>query len=130
LDECIRLGLSLATALKHLHSHGLIHRDVKPGNVIFVNGVPKLADIGLVEDQGKFKTPSLRNLTSTAPYMHDGSLRTLEEVVNFYDRGANPNSRLDTAIQALHLTMEEKADLIALLKSLTGPLLSPDFEGQ
>ncbi|MSU63144.1 MAG: serine/threonine-protein kinase [Pedosphaera sp.] len=48
LDECIALGLSLATALDHLHGHGLIHRDIKPSNVIFVNGVPKLADIGLV----------------------------------------------------------------------------------
>jgi serine/threonine protein kinase len=48
LDECIALGLSLATALEHLHGHGLIHRDIKPSNVIFVNGVPKLADIGLV----------------------------------------------------------------------------------
>lgn len=51
LDECIALGLSLATALKKLHEHGLIHRDVKPGNVIFVNGVPKLADIGLVAEK-------------------------------------------------------------------------------
>lgn len=48
LDECIALGLSLATALDHLHQHGLIHRDIKPSNVIFVNGVPKLADIGLI----------------------------------------------------------------------------------
>ena len=48
LYECIRVGLALTTALDHLHGHGLIHRDIKPSNVIFVNGVPKLADIGLV----------------------------------------------------------------------------------
>ena len=47
-DECLRVALSLTTALEHLHQHGLIHRDIKPSNIIFVAGVPKLADIGLV----------------------------------------------------------------------------------
>jgi len=50
VDECVQIGLALTTALAHLHGHGLIHRDVKPSNIIFVNGVPKLADIGLVTD--------------------------------------------------------------------------------
>ncbi|HEX3855872.1 MAG TPA: serine/threonine-protein kinase [Verrucomicrobiae bacterium] len=49
-NECIQIGLSLSAALENLHRHGLIHRDIKPGNIIFVNGVPKLADIGLVTD--------------------------------------------------------------------------------
>jgi serine/threonine protein kinase len=48
--ECIELGISLSEALENLHSHGLIHRDIKPANIIFVNGVPRLADIGLVTD--------------------------------------------------------------------------------
>ncbi|MCB1126471.1 MAG: protein kinase, partial [Verrucomicrobiae bacterium] len=48
VDEVLRLGTSLATALDHLHRHGLVHRDIKPSNIIFVNGVPKLADVGLV----------------------------------------------------------------------------------
>ena len=47
-EECVRIGLALTTALENLHGHGLAHRDVKPSNIIFVNGVPKLADIGLV----------------------------------------------------------------------------------
>lgn len=50
LDECLTLGLTLSLALGHLHRHGLIHRDVKPSNIIFVGGVPKLADIGLVTE--------------------------------------------------------------------------------
>lgn len=51
-DEALRIGIALATALDHLHRHGLVHRDIKPSNVIFVGGVPKLADIGLVTDMG------------------------------------------------------------------------------
>ncbi len=48
VEECLRLGLALSTALGHLHRHGLVHRDIKPSNIVFVNGIPKLADIGLV----------------------------------------------------------------------------------
>ena len=48
--ECIRIGLALTDALAHLHRHGLVHRDIKPANIIFVGGVPKLADIGLVAE--------------------------------------------------------------------------------
>ena len=51
-EACLQLGLSLTGALAHLHKHGLVHRDVKPPNIIFVNGAPKLADIGLVTDIG------------------------------------------------------------------------------
>lgn len=48
VEDCIRIGLALTTALENLHAHGLVHRDVKPSNIIFIHGVPKLADIGLV----------------------------------------------------------------------------------
>src|SRR5437870_3530788 len=48
VEECIRIGLALTTALENLHGHGLVHRDIKPSNIIFGGGVPKLADIGLV----------------------------------------------------------------------------------
>ncbi len=50
LEDCLELGLTLTLALGHLHRHGLIHRDIKPSNIIFVGGVPKLADIGLVTE--------------------------------------------------------------------------------
>jgi eukaryotic-like serine/threonine-protein kinase len=50
IAECVRLGAALASALGFLHKHGLFHRDIKPSNIIFVNGMPKLADIGLVTD--------------------------------------------------------------------------------
>src|SRR6185503_9397382 len=48
IEECISIGLALTRAVAHLHDHGLVHRDIKPANIIFVNGAPKLADIGLV----------------------------------------------------------------------------------
>lgn len=51
--ECAELGLTLAGALEHLHRHGLVHRDIKPANIIFVNGQPKVADIGLVAEAGQ-----------------------------------------------------------------------------
>src|SRR5207249_1204957 len=50
IGECVRNGAAIASALGFLHRHGLIHRDIKPSNIIFVNGFPKLADIGLVSD--------------------------------------------------------------------------------
>ena len=55
-NQCLRIALGLADALEHLHSHELIHRDIKPSNIVFVNGVPKLADIGLVTEQGEGKS--------------------------------------------------------------------------
>ena len=55
-------------------------------------------------DWGVFKTPTLREIEHTGPYMHDGSLKTLEEVVDFYDKGGIPNKNLDPNIKKLHLT--------------------------
>jgi cytochrome c peroxidase len=71
---------------------------------------------------GEFKTPTLRELTRRAPYMHDGSLGTLAEVIDYYDRGGRANPHLDVEIQPLRLSDLEKRDLIAFLQSLTGKL--------
>jgi cytochrome c peroxidase len=70
-------------------------------------------------DRGKFKTPSIRVVGLTAPYMHDGSLATLEDVVEFYNRGGGPNPHLDAAMTPLQLTVEEKRGLVAFLKGLS-----------
>ena len=67
-----------------------------------------------------FKTPPLRNVALTAPYMHDGRLPTLEAVVEFYDRGGD-DLDADAALRSLGLASEEKADLVAFLEALTGP---------
>jgi cytochrome c peroxidase len=71
-------------------------------------------------DWGVFKTPTLREIEHTAPYMHDGSLKTLEEVVDFYDKGGIKNKNLDENIKPLHLTDQQKSDLVAFMKSLSG----------
>ena len=71
-------------------------------------------------DKGAFKTPTLRSIAETAPYMHDGVFKTLEEVVDFKDAGGMTNPHLSPLMKPLNLTREEKADLIAFLKALTG----------
>ena len=72
----------------------------------------------IISDIGKFRTPSLRNVALTAPYMHDGSLKTLEDVVEYYDKGGDKNRFQDPAIFPLHLTEQEKADLVAFMRAL------------
>lgn len=69
-------------------------------------------------DQGRFKTPTLRGVARSGPYMHDGSLKTLEDVVEFYDKGGTPNPHLDASLKPLGLTAEEKKSLVAFLKAL------------
>lgn len=86
-----------------------------------------LADIGRFEvsqvetDKGAFKTPHLRNIADSAPYMHDGHLRTLKEVVDFYVGAGNSNDFRDEEIHELdHLSAQERADLIAFMEALSG----------
>lgn len=72
--------------------------------------------------QGAFKTPTVREVASTAPYMSDGSLKTLEEVVEYYDKGCQPNAWLSPKIKALNLNEQEKEDLVEFMKSLSGEI--------
>lgn len=70
-------------------------------------------------DNGKFKTPTLRNIGTSAPYMHDGRFATLEEVVEFYSTGVKFPSTIDPLMKNANLSTQEKADLVAFLKTLT-----------
>jgi cytochrome c peroxidase len=76
----------------------------------------------IAADQGAFKTPTLRDVANTAPYMHDGSLKTLKEVVDFYAGGGNSNPELDKEIRVIQLSGRERSDLVEFLQSLTGEL--------
>ena len=98
--------------------------DVAPGAIVQTEPPP--SDLGRYEvtldpgDRWKYRTPSLRNVALTAPYMHDGSLATLADVVAFYDAGGVANELLDPRLQPLGLSEEERRDLVAFLESLTG----------
>jgi cytochrome c peroxidase len=89
-------------------------------------GLPGKKNLGRYEvthdpaDLLRFKTPTLRNIAITAPYMHDGSLATLQEVVVFHNRGGYPHDNLDPLIKPLGLSDEELDALVSFLHSLTG----------
>jgi cytochrome c peroxidase len=72
------------------------------------------------EDKGAFKTPTLRDITRTGPYMHDGSLKTLEEVVEHYNKGGTKNPWLHQDVRELKLTDQDKKELVEFLKALDG----------
>ncbi|QDV17626.1 Cytochrome c551 peroxidase precursor [Gimesia panareensis] len=87
----------------------------------------KKPDLGRYEvtkaekDKGAFKTPTIRNVALSAPYMHDGSLQTLEEVVEHYNKGGTPNPWLSEKVKKLNLSDQDKKDLVAFMKACTGP---------
>jgi cytochrome c peroxidase len=96
------------------HRLGVHRRTLGPEDV------GRFAVSGHDQDRGAFKTPTLRNVSLGAPYMHDGALKTLEEVVDFYDRGGDLDPQKSPLIFELGLSKQEKSDLIAFLRSLTG----------
>jgi len=79
------------------------------------------------EDKGAFKTPTLRSIIETAPYMHDGAFKTLEEVVEFFDVGGGANPNLSSLMKPLGLSAKEKKELIAFLHALTGEEIPFEF---
>ena len=82
----------------------------------------------LTGDRGSFKTPTLRDIARSAPYMHDGQLGTLEEVVDYYDKGATANEFLDEELFALKLTPEEKKALVTFLREGLASQSYPDVQ--
>jgi cytochrome c peroxidase len=85
--------------------------------------VPELGHFSVTKqkaDLGAFRTPQLRDVALTAPYMHDGSEATLRDVIDYYDRGGAANTWLDPRMRKLNLTEPEKLDLVELLKTFTG----------
>ena len=71
-------------------------------------------------DRGAFKTPTLRDMSRTAPYMHDGSIKTLLDVISYYNKGGIKNPYLSRHMKPLNLSEEQKADLLAFLRALSG----------
>jgi cytochrome c peroxidase len=124
-------GVGYAVSMGHPANTQRIQ--VGPGTYLTVDSAvvaqvakPVPADLGRYEvtqrpgDRWKYRTPPLRNVALTAPYMHDGSLATLREVIAFYDRGGVPNEELDPLIRPLDLSEAEVDDLVAFLASLVG----------
>ncbi|TFH20569.1 MAG: c-type cytochrome, partial [Myxococcales bacterium] len=145
-SSCHTIGEQHALFTDHdLHDTGIGYRSsmarapetldvqIAPGVFVAVDGArvaaasePRPPDLGRYEitgdpaDRWKYRTPGLRNVALTAPYMHDGSIETMREVVEFYDGGGVAHELLDTRIEPLGLETSEVADLIAFLETLTG----------
>ena len=112
--NCVTCHLGPNLTDERFHNTGIAFKDGR-----FVdNG--RFVATGREGDLGAFKTPTLRNVADTAPYMHDGSLESLEEVIDDYDEGGTANPYLDDEIRELGLSAGEKAALEAFLKTLTG----------
>ncbi|AOW22101.1 cytochrome-c peroxidase [Urechidicola croceus] len=124
------------------HCHGNVNNPLWTDNVFHNNGLDAtFTDLGLGQvtgdpaDNGKFKSPSLRNLKFTAPYMHDGRFETLEEVINHYSEGLVNSPTIDPLMKAINdggvqLTESDKSDLKAFLLSLSDDefVNNPNFQ--
>jgi len=126
-------GIGYRSETQLAYSNSPVPVELAPGvfapldrSVIATITEPVRADLGRFEvtmqpvDKWRFRTPTLRNVALTAPYMHDGSLATLEEVLQFYNDGGTAHEGLDPLIKPLHLEPPELAALAAFLRSLTG----------
>jgi cytochrome c peroxidase len=119
------------------HCHGGV---LFTDNLFHNNGLDAIPEKGYSHisgnplDIGKFKTPTLRNIASTGPYMHDGRYETLEEVIDFYSEGLHLSPTIDPLMKqanqgGIQLTSQDKSDLLAFLKILTDStfLTNPDY---
>jgi cytochrome c peroxidase len=134
INEAARRGLEVFTGKGRCatcHS-GPNFSDNRFHNIGLGDGDPgRMRVTGREEDYGAFKTPTLRNIALTAPYMHDGSMRTLREVIDHYEKAPamNPKPRnLSIFMQPIKLTDAEKEDLIAFLLTLTGDKRPPGID--
>lgn len=123
------------------HCHGNPNNPLWTDNQFHNNGLDAtFTDLGFgavtgnPNDNGKFRSPSLRNLAYTAPYMHDGRFATLDDVINHYSTGLNNSSTIDPLMKkvnqgGVNLNPQDKADLKAFLLSLSDPsfINNPDF---
>jgi cytochrome c peroxidase len=109
-DKCHE-GLNFSTNAYHNLGIGTDKPEPDPGRFAVTKNP---------QDWGAFKTPTLREVARSAPYMHDGSFKTLTEVVDFYDKGGKPNKNLDSDIKPLHLAEQDKKDLVEFLNALNG----------
>jgi cytochrome c peroxidase len=109
---------------EHLHNTGVAWQP--SGSDEPAHATPSSVRAGYFRDsgdgRGAFKTPTLREVARTAPYMHDGSVATLREVIDYYDRGGNKNPFLDSELHSLGLTSADKLALLAFLGSLSGTI--------
>ena len=102
------------------HNTGIAWRAPSGGGPAAFQDEGRFEVTGRPEDHGALKTPTLREIARTAPCMHDGSLLTLEEVIDYYDRGGNPAPGLDRELRPLRLTGREKQAIVEFLKALSG----------
>ena len=127
LTESEKRGMQLffggKTGCFHCHSESTLTNDGFFNNGSFIEGgdVGRQSLTNRTGDLGKFRVPNLRNVEVTAPYMHDGSLVNLTEVVEQYARGGRGHPSTDVQIEPLQLTALEKEDLVAFMKSFTDP---------
>lgn len=125
-----RESMGIGPAKKRVQLAPGVFVDVDREVIESVRQQPKQNDVGRYEvtqnpyDRWKYRTPSLRNVALTAPYMHNGSLSTIRDVVEFYNEGGVPNELISPLIRPLALTAEEVDDLTAFLNSLTGDNVS------
>ena len=119
-----RLASEIARRLRGKHKP-VYTPHVDTGDYIIVVNAEKVAVTGKKEDRYRFRTPSLRNIADTGPYMHDGSMKTLREVVELYSKGGEPNPYLSRKIDrrfAEHLDLNEQQinGLVAFMEALDG----------